>query len=165
MFLSATLLSLSSNPLLLSSSVQWVFSRCPSDLAKGEAEGLRWGSIPTSCSSGWRSDPAPVLQPERLQVLSSHIHLRWASCWQVPLGQQIPILERAREIGLLLVTAAMMPNQSTIDPVCGGGGGGSFRTVYASLKDKSLLFVHDLKCLKLCCLSMFLNFEILKYFK
>lgn len=88
-------LSFCPDPLLLLPSVQWIFCRGPSDLAKGQAEGLCWGRIPiSSSSSSCMSDP-PVLQPERLKVLSSYIHLCWASCWQVPLGQQIPVLEWA----------------------------------------------------------------------
>lgn len=91
------------------SSVQRVLSRCSSDLAEGEAEGLSCRCVPASCSFYWRST-SPVVKPESLQILSSHVHLHWASCWQVPLGQQIPILVFNLEIGiwLLLGSGALM---------------------------------------------------------
>lgn len=78
--------------LLFSSSVQRVCYRRPSDLANlHQEEALCWGCTPTSCSFTWWSDLS-ILQPERLQVPSSHLHIHRASCGQVPLGQQIPIL-------------------------------------------------------------------------
>lgn len=79
---------------LLLPTVQRVFSRRSSDLAEGEAEGLRWRSVPPSRSLSRRSKLS-VFEPEELQSLSAHFHLHGASGGQVPLGQQVPILVRA----------------------------------------------------------------------
>lgn len=72
-------------------SVQRVFSRRSSNLAEGEAEGLRWRSVPTSRSLS-RRPKLSVFGPEELQSLSAHFHLHGASGRQVPLGQQVPII-------------------------------------------------------------------------
>lgn len=71
--------------------VQRVFSRRSSNLAEGEAEGLRWRSVPTSRLLS-RGSKLSVLEPEELQSISAHFHLHGAPGGQVPLGQQVPIL-------------------------------------------------------------------------
>lgn len=72
-------------------SVQRVFSWRSSNLAEGEAEGLRWGSVPTSRFLS-RGSKHSVFEPEELQSISAHFHLLGASGGQVPLGQQVPIV-------------------------------------------------------------------------
>lgn len=79
------ILKLGSFKFLLFLTVQRVFSRCSSNLAEGEAEGLRWRSVPTSRSLSRRSKLS-VFEPEELQFLSAHFHLHGASGGQVPLG-------------------------------------------------------------------------------
>lgn len=61
-------------------------------MVEGETEGLRWRPFPTSRFINRRAKLS-VLEPKKLQTLPAHFYLHRASAGQVPLGQQVPVME------------------------------------------------------------------------
>lgn len=123
--------------------VQWVFFWCSSSLAQGQEKSLPWGYISLSPSSNRRSSLL-FHRPERLQELSGIIHFYRTSCWQVPLGQQVQILEPALQLSNVCWRIRQQGQSLNV----------FFFVCFLIHKEFKVIWF-----IKLCCLSRFLNLK------